>query len=126
MKPQTRFLLSGLASAAVTADAIRPASRFGRASIPSFAFGITPSELPTPIGGAQLGIAALLARRGGTRGWQGKVGLAAHAASLAGLVAMYRTAGTASAILEQALVDGLGADYRTGSASRSRPAQRWP
>ena len=126
MKPQTRFLLSGLASAAVTADAIRPASRFGRASIPSFAFGITPSELPTPIGGAQLGIAALLARRGGTRGWQGKVGLAAHAASLAGLAAMHRAAAKAPAILEEALVDGLGADYRSRISEPFNPRPEAP
>jgi len=50
MKPQTRFLLSGLASAASTANALRPAARTGRLSLPSFADGLPHSELPLPYG----------------------------------------------------------------------------
>ena len=112
MKPQTRFLLAGLASAANTANAIRPAARSGRASIPSFAYGLPPSELPGPTGTIELGLAALLARSGGTKGWQGKVGLAAHAASIAGLVAIDRRARAADDIMEAALAEAFGADYQ--------------
>ena len=112
MKPETRFLLAGLGSAAQTANALRPIARSGALSTPAFAFGLTPSELPIPTGLLEAATAALLARRGGTRGWQGKVGLAAHAFSLAGLAAMHRTAGTAADALEAALTDELGADYR--------------
>ena len=46
MKPQTRFLLSGLASAASTANALRPAARTGRVSIPSFADGAPALRAP--------------------------------------------------------------------------------
>ena len=126
MKPQTRFLLSGLASAASTANALRPAARFGPVSIPSFADGLPHSELPLPYGTFEVGLAALLARGGGTRGWQGKVGLAAHAASLAGLVAIDRRARSANGILEQALVDALGADYRSRIKEPFSPAPEVP
>lgn len=113
MEPSSRFLLSGLAAAANTANAIKPAARDGRASVPLFAFGVVPSEWPTQIGLAQLGTAALLARKGGLRGWKGALGVAAYGASLAGLAYMHRQAGEAGRILEQALVDELGTDYRT-------------
>jgi acetyl esterase/lipase len=112
MKPSSRFLLAGAAAAASTANAIRPAARSGPASLPSFAFGVTPSELPVQTGLFHLAIAALLTRRGGTRGWRGALGLAAHAASFAGLVHLHRKAGGAARVLEQALVDELGVDYR--------------
>jgi acetyl esterase/lipase len=113
MTPSSRFLLSGLSAAATTANATRPVARTGPLSVPSFAFGLTPSELPLQTGLFQLATASLLARSGGTRGWKGKLGLLAYGASIGGLVAMYRQAGGAGEVLEQALVDELGADYRT-------------
>jgi acetyl esterase/lipase len=101
-------------SAAQTANALRPIARTGPLSVPSFAFGLTPSELPIPTAMFELGTAALLSRSGGTRGWRGKVGLAAHAASLAGLVALHRNATKETAdVLEAALIEGLGEDYRS-------------
>ena len=57
--------------------------------------------------------AALLARSGGLRGWKGVLGVAAHAASIAGLARIHRDAGAAAGLLETALVDELGADYRS-------------
>ena len=112
MKPSTRFLLSGVSAAATTANAIRPVSTAGTLSVPSFAFGLTPSELPLQTGMVQLATGALLSRSGGTKGWQGKLGLAAYAASFAGLVSIHRNALKAGELLEAALVDELGADYR--------------
>jgi acetyl esterase/lipase len=113
MKPSTRFLAAAVAAAAGTANAIRPAARSGPASLPSFAFGVVPSELPLQTGLFQLATAALLARRGGARGWRGALGVAAYAASTAGLVHIHRRAGEAARLLEAALVDELGADYRS-------------
>lgn len=113
MQPNARFLLAGLAAAANTANAIKPAARFGRASLPSFAFGVLPSEWPTQTGLTQVAAAALLARNGGLRGWKGALGLAAYGASFAGLAYMHREAIKAGGILEQALVDELGTDYRS-------------
>jgi acetyl esterase/lipase len=113
MQPSNRFLLSGLASAASTANATKPFARFGPLSTGSFAFGVTPSELPTQAALVELATTALLARSGGARGWKGALGLAAHAASLAGLAKLHREAGGAADILEAALVEELGADYRS-------------
>lgn len=113
MQPADRFLLHGLASAVSSVNATKPFAKDGPASVPSFAFGLTPSELPIQTGIAQLATAALLARSGGIKGWKGAVGVAAQAASLAGLAKIHRTAVGAAAILEKALVDELGADYRS-------------
>jgi acetyl esterase/lipase len=113
MKPSSRFLLAGLAAAANTADAVRPAARQGPGAIPSFAFGVVPSEWPVQTGLVQLGTAALLARKGGLKGWRGALGVGAYAASIAGLAYMHRVALKAGPILEQALVDEFGADYRS-------------
>jgi acetyl esterase/lipase len=113
MKPSSRFLFAGAAAAANTANAIRPAARSGPASVLSFGLGVTPSELPVPTAVLQLVTGALLARRGGARGWRGALGVAAYAASFAGLVHMHRKAGEASRVFEDALIDELGADYRS-------------
>ena len=103
-----------------------PRSRSGRLlSMPSFALGLTlraPAPHGTVPGRPSAGSSP---RGGGTRGWQGKVGLAAHAASLAGLVAMHR-ARQAAAMLEEALVDGLGADYRSRISEPFTPRPEVP
>lgn len=112
MKRSTWFMLGGLASAASTANAIRPAARTGPLSVPSFAFGLTPSELPVQAGMFETTTGLLFARKGGVQGWRGAVGLAAHGASLAGLAWMHKHAFDSGAVLEHALVDELGADYR--------------
>jgi acetyl esterase/lipase len=113
MKPSSRFLLAGTAAAANTANAIKPIAGQGPLSVPAFAFGLIPSELPLQTAIFQLATGALSARGGGTRGLRGKLGLAAYAASAAGLVAIHRTATKAGEVLEAALIDELGADYRS-------------
>ena len=112
MQPSSRFLAAGLASLASTANATTPIARQGPASIPGFAFGLTPSELPIQTGLAQLAAGAVLARSGGLKGWKGALGIAAHAASIAGLARIHKDAFEAGKILEAALVDELGAGYR--------------
>jgi acetyl esterase/lipase len=102
-----------VAAAAQTANVLRPISRRGAASGAAFAFGMVPSELPIPTAVLQGATGALLARRGGLRGWRGAVGLAAYGSSFAGLAYAQRLQGKASGILEQALVDELGSDYRS-------------
>ena len=111
MQPSQRFLLAGLASAGITANAARPIVQ-GRLSIGSFAAGWVPSELPLQTGLFQAALAAGLARSGGTRGWRGALGAAAFGASAAGLVHLHQRAGEASGVLEAALREGLGTDYR--------------
>ncbi len=82
MRPRTRLLLAGATAAATTANAIRPLPRTQALSVPSFAFGLPVSELPIQVGLLELASFLALGRDGATRGWQGKVGVAAFAASL--------------------------------------------
>jgi acetyl esterase/lipase len=126
----TRFMLGGLAAAASTANAIRPVARMGPLSVPAFSFGLVPSELQVQTGLFEAATALLLARGGGTRGWQGRLGLAAHGASLAGLAWMHAQAHGAAAVLDDALIDELGADYRQRirqpfSPRDEAPLTRW-
>ena len=123
VKPSTRLLIAGAAAAATTANAIRPVGRGRRLAMPALALGLGPSEFPLHTGLAQLAIGGLLSRSGGTRGWRGKLGIAAHVASVAGLVVVYRTARKASGVLDAALAEGLGADDRSrvGESLSSRP-----
>jgi len=85
-----------------------------------------PSELPLQTGLSQLATAALMARSGGTKGWRGKLGLAAYAASMAGLVSIHKTATKAEGILETALVDELGANYRSRITEPFAPRSEVP
>ena len=126
MKPSSRFLIAGAAAAATTANAVRPVARSGAVSIPSFGFGVVPSELPIQAGLFQLATGALLARKGGARGWRGALGLAAYGASVAGLVHMHRQAGQAGRVLEQALIDELGAGYRSRISETFNPRPEVP
>lgn len=113
MKPRTRLFVAGAAAVAVSANAIRPIGRGRLLSMPAFALGLGPSEFPLQTGVLQLAIGGLLSRSGGTEGWRGKVGIAAHVASVAGLLAVYRTARRAGDVLEAALANELGSDYRS-------------
>jgi acetyl esterase/lipase len=114
MDPRNRFLLSGAVAATVTAAAWRP---FDRSAVTpgsplEFLSGLPTSEMPLPTLGLQ-GIVGLVAGRGGgVRGLRGAVGVGLTAASFAGLVAMQREAGRSDDVLEAALQEGLGADYR--------------
>ncbi|MET0903708.1 MAG: alpha/beta hydrolase [Acidimicrobiales bacterium] len=126
MDPSTRFLLAGLSAAATTGNAIRPVAQSGPLSAPAFAVGLTPSELPLQTGVAQLTTGALLARSGGARGWRGALGIAAYAASVAGLASLHRRAGQASEVLEAALVDELGSDYLSRIKEPFNPREEVP
>jgi acetyl esterase/lipase len=112
MTPPTRFLLASAASALDTANALRPLDRFGPGASPGFATGVLTSEMPLHAAGAQAAVALLLARGGGRRGFRGLAGLALTAASGVGLWRLYRDAQASQQVLEDALVEGLGPDYR--------------
>jgi acetyl esterase/lipase len=126
MKPSSRFLLSGVAAAASTANAIKPVATEGPLSVPAFAFGVVPSELPLQSAMFQLVTGAMAARGGGTRGLRGKLGLAAYAGSAAGLVAIHRKAAQVGPVLETALVDELGANYRSRMREELAPRPEVP
>ena len=112
VKSSTRLFLAGVGAVATAGNAIRPV-RQRRLAVPAFALGLGPSEFPLHTALLQLTVGGLLARGGGTRGWRGKLGVAAHLAAVAGLAALHRTARTAGDVLDAALTDGLGTDYRS-------------
>jgi acetyl esterase/lipase len=112
VKPRTRLFLAGAAAVATTANAVRPVGRGRLLATPAFALGLGPSEFPLQTGLLQLAIGGLLARSGGTRGRRGKLAIAAHAVSVAGLVVVHRRARQAGDVLEASLAEELGSDYR--------------
>lgn len=101
-----------LAGLALTANAVRPLSRERGVSAAAFAFGWPVSELPLLTLGAQTVVTAAGLRRGGWRTRDGHRSLAVQALSAAGLLALQRAAQQSRSVLEAALVEGLGADYR--------------
>ncbi len=112
MKRSTRFLVASATGAAATANALRPYARSGKLSVASFVCGLPTSELPVQTLILQAAGAALLARKGGCRGVSGAIGVAATAGSLAGLARLHGEAVRAADVLEAALTDQLGSDYR--------------
>jgi acetyl esterase/lipase len=113
MRPQNRFLLTTAVGAAATANALRPVQRTGPLSVPAFASGLPTSELPLQTLALQAALALVAARGGGRKGLRGAAGLALTAASAVGLTRLHREALEADEVLEQALCDELGNDYRS-------------
>ena len=112
MRPQNRFLLTTLAGAAATANALRPVKRTGPLSIPAFSSGLPTSELPLQTLALQVALALVAGRGGGKKGLKGAAGIALTAASAAGLNRLHQEALRADDVLEQALQEELGSDYR--------------
>jgi acetyl esterase/lipase len=112
MRPQNRFLLTTLAGAAATANALRPVRRKGPLSVPAFFSGLPTSELPLQSLALQVGLALVAGRKGGVRGVRGAAGVALTAASAVGLNRLHQEALVADDVLEQALREELGSDYR--------------
>lgn len=121
MRPDAQLLRSGLLSLATTANGLRPLERHGYASVPAFALGWPVSELPRAVGVLDAAVAARHLARGGARTPLGRLGLAAHLASWAGLVVLDRAAARADDVLEAALVEALGS-YRVAHPRGEVPA----
>jgi acetyl esterase/lipase len=103
-------LVASAAGGLQTLNAARPLLG-GQLSYASFAAQVLTTELPRPTMGLQAAVAAALAvRRGWTR--TDLLSAALIAASWTGLARLSRQANKSSAVLEQALVEALGADYR--------------
>jgi len=131
MEPGTKFLLGSALRALHAANARKPLATDGPLSIPSFAFGWPASELPTQHIAAYATVAAHGIGRGALSSKAGRLGLGLTAAAIAALWQEHRRMESADAIVEQALVEALGADYRRGSADTPMPPtasshQVWP
>ena len=116
--------MAGAASAVLTANAWRPFVRSGYGTALGFPSGIVPTELPLPSAVAALVPAAVAARRGGLGSIGGRVGLALTGASIAGLVALDRSARADRKLFEAALSESLGADHRRRMAEVVVPPRR--
>jgi acetyl esterase/lipase len=117
------LLAVGAFRAARTLNGWQPISRRGRASALSFPSGLTVSELPLHSLASQAVVTAGFVAAGGLRSRAGRAGLVLTAASWAGLVGLDRVAGQADEVLEAALVDGLGPDYRSLMAPDLAPLE---
>ncbi len=112
----TTYLAWGAAQAVSTLNARSSFARSGWASMPSFAFGLPPSELPLQHA-ATYGATAAIGLAGGVhRSRRGRIGLALTAAAMGGLYRIHRESLAAPRIVEQALTDELGVDHRSRMA----------
>jgi acetyl esterase/lipase len=120
------FLVASAIGAARTLNAWRPLNRTGRTSVLAFPGGLTVSEMPLHSLAWQALAAAGFVAAGSLRSRTGRAGLALTAASWAGLVALDRIAARADEVLEAALVEGLGSDYRSRMAATFAPPEDVP
>jgi acetyl esterase/lipase len=97
---------------AVTVNALRPVSRTRRIAAWAFVFGWHVSELPLAALALQVVATARTLRRVGWRTPAGQARIVAQVASASGLVALQLSAAGSGRVLEEALNDGLGDDYR--------------
>jgi acetyl esterase/lipase len=106
------FLIVSLIGAWFTVNTIRPVVRWPRMSIVSFLAGWLTAELALHHLGWQIAATVFFVWAGALSGWPGVVALAITLASWAGLLYAHRLAGRAEDVVERALGEALGAEYR--------------
>src|SRR5581483_5816931 len=104
----------------LTGNALRPV-RIPAAGVPAFAAGWLTSELAPHLLGLTALDAGVHAARHGVRSRRDVLALAAAGANLAGYAALVAGARRAEGAIEDALVAGLGADYRDALVRDPRP-----
>lgn len=116
--PTQRLLRTARALSPVvaTANALRPVSFDQPVGAWAFAAGWHVSELPLATLGLQTAMTAAALRRGRWKTPAGMLRAGAQVASAAGLFQLQRAAVASKAILEEALVEGLGSDYARRAA----------
>ena len=122
------FLGASLWGAWFTYNTYRPMGG-ARRSVVSFFAGWLTTELALHHILWQLAMTAVFVWAGALRAWPGIVGLAITLASWAGLACCLAVAARSEAVVEDALVAGLGADYRAqvqpATAERFAPGVDW-
>lgn len=106
------YLAAGSLAALNVVNAYRPLAWTGRGSVLSFANGFTTTEVPRAALAVSVAETALAVSRGALRTRAGKLGLALSAAAAVGLSGLESRAKPAPGILDAALRDALGPDYR--------------
>jgi len=112
----TKFLLTSSLRALHAANARKPLAETGPGSVLAFANGLPGSELPRQHMAAHAAAALLAVGRGVHRTTAGKVGLALTAGSIAALWQVHQRSTDAPQLVERALRDQLGDDYRSRMA----------
>ena len=112
----TKLLLTGTLRALHAANARKPLAETGPGSVLAFVNGLPASELPRQHMAAHAAAALWAVGRGGHRGAAGKLGLALTAGSIATLWRVHQQSTDAERIVERALRDQLGDDYRSRMA----------
>jgi acetyl esterase/lipase len=112
MKPATKLFLGSALGALNTANAYRPPA-LPQTSLAVMGPSLVTSELPLHTIAVQQLATLTLASRGALRRPLGRLGLAISAGSWLALWNLHRQAQQADAVLERALTDELGTDYRS-------------
>jgi acetyl esterase/lipase len=106
------FLAVSLVGAWFTYNAYRPTYAPSRRAAVSFFAGWLTTELALHHIAWQVVMTCIFVRAGALHAWPGWLGFAVTLASWVGLWGCYQRAYEAEAVVERALRDGLGADYR--------------
>lgn len=117
MEAATKYLAGSAFRALNTLNARSSFSRTGLAALPSFMFGLLPSELPLHQMATYGASTAFGLVRGVHKTKRGKLGLALTAGAAAGLYKIHKESLDAERIVERALVDELGDNYRDRMAA---------
>jgi len=120
------LLLGSALAAANTANAHRPFTRTGVASLPVMGLGMLTSELPLHTLAIQTALTLRASRRTPLRSWRGGAAIGLSAASAAGLLRLHRAANRSGQVFEAALVEGLGSSYLDGVTPAVRTRQGVP
>ncbi|GAA4107695.1 alpha/beta hydrolase [Nocardioides fonticola] len=116
------FLRRQVVTAALTANAIRPVPGF-RAGIPAFFAGWLTGELAPQVLAATAADVAVHLRHPSRLTGRERAGLALAGASAVGLAHLIRQARASQQVAEDALVEGLGYDYREQLDALPTPAE---
>jgi len=108
----TKFLLTSSLRALHAANARKPLAETGPGSLLSFLYGLPGSELPRQHMALHAASSVWAVARGAHRSAAGKLGLALTAGSIATLWKVHQRSTDAEQIVERALRDQLGDDYR--------------
>jgi acetyl esterase/lipase len=113
VRSTSKLLFATAASAVNTANAYVPLFQRRAMSMPAMAASLMTSEFPLQTIALQELVTLELARRSGLRSRATWLSLAASTASSVALANLHRQASRSDLVLESALIDELGSDYRS-------------
>jgi acetyl esterase/lipase len=116
VKTGSKYLAASMLGAVSTVNGYRPLTDRGVGLLPAWITSALIEELPLHALGWQLATTAAFGARGAFGSRSARLGIALTAASCAGLAGLYREASRSDGVLEKALVDELGSDYRSRMA----------